>query len=179
MEAGDDTVAGMRKNNAMGRRCGIAGLALWSTTLVACAGNESTLSTGSVSRTVASQPVNPQPNDTQSLAVDDPSTEQYSGLVPSTRVLEESSPVLPAPDTAGGLEAAPAVPGTGTIGSQLDVASLLGLDEAAALFAIEAARRPSRIVARDGEEFMVTMDFVPHRVNLRIDGGVVVDVEEG
>lgn len=57
--------------------------------------------------------------------------------------------------------------------------TLLGMTEAEASAAAESNGWVVRIAARDGEQFALTMDYNPFRVNLTIDGGVVTDVFTG
>lgn len=62
-----------------------------------------------------------------------------------------------------------------------DVALLpwLGLPEADALAQVKAAGRAVRIVARDDEQFAVTLDFNAERLNLHVRKGVVVAITSG
>lgn len=57
--------------------------------------------------------------------------------------------------------------------------AVVGLSEAEATSAIEAAGGTVRIVSRDGEDFPVTMDYRFDRVNLRIVDGVVTEATIG
>lgn len=54
-----------------------------------------------------------------------------------------------------------------------------GMDEEEALDFIEQEGLISRIVHRDGEDFVVTMDLVPNRVNLYIQDGTVEKADVG
>ena len=54
--------------------------------------------------------------------------------------------------------------------------TLLGMSEQEANTTAEANGWVVRIAARDGEQFALTMDYNPKRVNLTIDNGVVSDV---
>lgn len=56
---------------------------------------------------------------------------------------------------------------------------LVGMSEADALTAIEAAGGSSRVIERDGESFPVTMDFRTDRVNLTIVDGTVTRADLG
>lgn len=51
----------------------------------------------------------------------------------------------------------------------------VGMDAEAALAAIEDQGRAGRIVKEDGEDLMVTQDFIADRLNLTVEGGTVVD----
>lgn len=51
--------------------------------------------------------------------------------------------------------------------------TLLGMSEAEATSAAEANGWKVRIAARDGEQFALTMDYSPRRVNLTIEAGIV------
>lgn len=53
--------------------------------------------------------------------------------------------------------------------------SFVGLSEAAAAEKAEADDVPHRVVARDGEQLPVTMDYNPERVNFTIVDGTVTD----
>jgi hypothetical protein len=53
------------------------------------------------------------------------------------------------------------------------VESLVGLPEAEAVAAIEAAGFEARIIERDGESFAITMDYRVDRVNLEITEGII------
>jgi hypothetical protein len=54
--------------------------------------------------------------------------------------------------------------------------TLLGMSEQEATSTAEANGWVVRIAARDGEQFALTMDYNPKRVNLTVDNGVVSDV---
>jgi hypothetical protein len=62
-----------------------------------------------------------------------------------------------------------------------DVALLawLGLPEAEAKALAGTTRRTVRVVAVDDQHFMVTMDYLPHRLNLHLRKGVVVAITSG
>lgn len=55
----------------------------------------------------------------------------------------------------------------------------IGLSEAESKAAAEAAGRPWRLISRDGEQFMVTMDYRENRVNTIVRDGVVVAANNG
>lgn len=55
----------------------------------------------------------------------------------------------------------------------------LGLPEAEAQAQVRAAGRAVRVIARDGENFPVTLDFNAERVNLHVVKGVVVAITPG
>lgn len=57
--------------------------------------------------------------------------------------------------------------------------TLIGMKEKAATDAITAKGYTYRIVERDGEHFVVTMDYSPTRINLSITAGIVSDVSVG
>jgi hypothetical protein len=56
---------------------------------------------------------------------------------------------------------------------------LVGFDEQAAQACVEDAGLVWRVVARDGEYFMVTEDYSPQRVNAVIEKSVVMEVSVG
>lgn len=56
---------------------------------------------------------------------------------------------------------------------------IIGMDKYAAIVRIENADQKARIVAEDGEHFIVTMDYRLDRLNLEIVGGKVVSVHRG
>jgi hypothetical protein len=58
-------------------------------------------------------------------------------------------------------------------------AALVGCTEADATSRAQAAGWTVRVVRRDGEDFAVTMDFNPARLNLSIEKGIVTDVNPG
>ena len=51
--------------------------------------------------------------------------------------------------------------------------ALLGMTEAEATSYAESQGWTVRIASRDGEQFALTMDYMPTRVNLSIDQGLV------
>lgn len=57
------------------------------------------------------------------------------------------------------------------------VASYIGLSEDEAIDRTELEEMEYRIVARDGEQFPVTMDFNPERLNFTIEDGRVAQAE--
>ncbi|MET0579747.1 MAG: hypothetical protein ABW122_13895 [Ilumatobacteraceae bacterium] len=77
------------------------------------------------------------------------------------------------PDTAAVSSAAPA-----TEVPTVESASALVVDksEADAQAAVEAAGWSFRVVRRDGEDLMATMDLQPERVNVDVEDGTVVAV---
>ena len=79
------------------------------------------------------------------------------------------------------IEPMPAEPGDdGAIGiAPEDAEKLLGLSEAEAVEAGESQGWVVRVVARDGEEFPITMDYSTERVNLTVDNDVVIGVYVG
>jgi hypothetical protein len=58
-------------------------------------------------------------------------------------------------------------------------ATLVGLDEAGATAAAEAAGCAVRVGWRDGTPFVLTMDYQPSRINLTIDAGRVTGTDVG
>lgn len=60
-----------------------------------------------------------------------------------------------------------------------DVQGLVGLTENDASAWCEEARLTTRVTARDGQRFVVTMDYRLDRVNLVIDDGVVTRAHIG
>jgi hypothetical protein len=58
-------------------------------------------------------------------------------------------------------------------------ATLIGLDEASATAAAEAAGCTVRVARRDGTPFVLTMDYRPSRINLTIDAGHVTATDVG
>lgn len=56
---------------------------------------------------------------------------------------------------------------------------VIGMEKLAAIAKIESAKQVARIVVEDGEDFIVTMDYRPDRLNLEIVGGKVVSVHRG
>ena len=60
-----------------------------------------------------------------------------------------------------------------------DAQTLLGLSEADAEAAAAGYAWGYRVVARDGEQFAITMDYSPTRVNVTIEAGVVTAVYVG
>lgn len=55
----------------------------------------------------------------------------------------------------------------------------LGLAEDTVMTTAKAAGRPVRVVARDGQDFPVTLDFNEQRLNLHVLKGVVVAITTG
>lgn len=55
----------------------------------------------------------------------------------------------------------------------------VGLTKEEAAEVAEERGVPWRIVREDGEDFVVTMDYVPLRVNFTVEDGIVVAVEAG
>jgi hypothetical protein len=58
----------------------------------------------------------------------------------------------------------------------IDTDSVVGVPVADAEAELEARGLSMRVVRLDGEELMVTMDFVPTRVNVAVEGDVVVEL---
>lgn len=56
---------------------------------------------------------------------------------------------------------------------------VIGMDKYAAIVKIENASLKARIVAEDGEHFMITMDSRLDRLNLEVVGGKVLSVHRG
>ncbi|MEN9803678.1 MAG: hypothetical protein RIS41_525, partial [Actinomycetota bacterium] len=78
------------------------------------------------------------------------------------------------------IEPEPAEPGDVAIGIAPEEAeTLVGLTEAEAVEAGEAQGWVVRVVARDGEEFPITMDYSTERVNLTVVDDVVTEVYVG
>jgi len=81
-----------------------------------------------------------------------------------------------------GSTAAPATSGTGggmPVTAEVMAVDVVGMDERAATARIEAAALTWRVVSRDGEELMVTQDYVNSRLGLTIVKGVVVAAKVG
>ncbi|MEN9301461.1 MAG: hypothetical protein RLZZ254_1242 [Actinomycetota bacterium] len=57
--------------------------------------------------------------------------------------------------------------------------TVIGLAEQDAIEAIEADGMIARVIARDGEYFIVTEDFVYSRINLVIESGLVTEATAG
>lgn len=87
--------------------------------------------------------------------------------VPVETVPAEETPVTPLPEEPPVEETATDLPVEGGI------ASLVGMTEADAMALIESVGWTSRISARDGEYFALTMDLRMDRVNLEIADGLV------
>lgn len=79
------------------------------------------------------------------------------------------------------IEPEPVLPGEGdVIGiAPEDAERLIGLSEADAVAEAEAQGWDVRVVARDGEEFPITMDYSTGRVNLTVEDDVVTKVYVG
>ena len=56
---------------------------------------------------------------------------------------------------------------------------VIGMEKLAAIVKIENANQLARVVAEDGEHFIVTMDYRPDRLNLEVVTGKVVAVYRG
>ncbi|MBU3688616.1 MAG: hypothetical protein B7C54_10875 [Acidimicrobiales bacterium mtb01] len=87
-------------------------------------------------------------------------------------------------ETPGDVTVDTAVPGPDDAHSGVDVPKgaekdLVGLAEKAAVEAAESQGWVVRVVARDGEEFPITMDYSTARVNLTVVDGVVTEVYVG
>ena len=63
--------------------------------------------------------------------------------------------------------------------SEAFAATLIGMTEAEAIAAIEAEGLIARVVARDGEYFMVTEDYSVSRINLEIEDDLVIEATVG
>ncbi len=61
----------------------------------------------------------------------------------------------------------------------IDTQSYIGLTEEEAIEKAESEGYQHRITARDGEEFMVTLDYSESRINFSIEDGVVTDAKIG
>lgn len=104
----------------------------------------------------------------------------------------------PAPVDPGGGASTPGSPGSGSSGSgggsldpgsappsatvrisDVDASTLVGLDEREAVKVAESKGWVARVVARDGESFMVTTDWRGDRVNLTVVDGEVTAVSVG
>ena len=86
-------------------------------------------------------------------------------------VVDEPMPVEPAPVEPGE---------EGAVGISVEEAeSLIGLTEADAVATSESKGWTVRVVARDGEEFPITMDYSTERVNLTVVDDVVTEVYVG
>jgi len=87
----------------------------------------------------------------------------------------------PVPNTDGGqIEPAPAPDmGDDEVISASDAQTLVGLSEDEAMKVAASKGWDYRVSARDGEQFMLTTDYVPRRVNVVIDDGVVTEVSVG
>lgn len=106
--------------------------------------------------------------------------------VPDQYIERVGDPVTDGSDSSGG-SSSPSDPGDGmTIepgdDSSVDVPDEIPLDEANAVLGMTEAEATTyaegqgwtvRIAARDGEQFPLTMDYMPKRVNLSIDQGLV------
>lgn len=106
--------------------------------------------------------------------------------VPDQYIERVGDPVTDGSDSSGGASS-PSDPGDGmTIepgdDSSVDVPDEIPLDEANAVLGMTEAEATTyaegqgwtvRIAARDGEQFPLTMDYMPKRVNLSIDQGLV------
>ena len=78
----------------------------------------------------------------------------------------EPEPVLPGEEGAVGIAAE-------------DIEAFLGMSEADAVSYAESRGWAVRVVARDGEEFPITMDYSASRVNLTIEDGIVTIATTG
>lgn len=79
------------------------------------------------------------------------------------------------------IEPEPILPGEGeVIGiAPADAEELIGMSESDAVSEAEVRGWVVRVVARDGEEFSITMDYSTERVNLTVEDDVVVKVYVG
>lgn len=62
--------------------------------------------------------------------------------------------------------------------AELD-AAYVGLSKEDAIAAAEEAGVPWRIAREDGEDFALTMDYLPERVNFTVEDGVITAVTAG
>jgi hypothetical protein len=91
-------------------------------------------------------------------------------------------PSNPDPTVTTSAGTPPPASGTGpgdAAGAAAVAASVVGLGEAAAVSRIEQAGYTWRILARDGEDFPVTMDYSETRIGLQIVAGKVVGASVG
>lgn len=56
---------------------------------------------------------------------------------------------------------------------------VIGMEKYMAIVKIEDANLVARIIAEDGEHFIVTMDYNPSRLNLEIVDGKVIEATRG
>jgi hypothetical protein len=85
----------------------------------------------------------------------------------------------PVPHNDGGqIEPAPDM-GDEDVISASDAQTLVGLSEDEAMKVAASKGWDYRVSARDGEQFMLTTDYVPRRVNVVIDDGMVTEVSVG
>ncbi len=63
--------------------------------------------------------------------------------------------------------------------TQALAAQVVGMSEAAAKAAVEAADHTFRVVARDGEQYAVTEDYSTTRINVTIEDGKVTEASVG
>ncbi|MGA0862553.1 MAG: hypothetical protein ACO3RB_01535 [Ilumatobacteraceae bacterium] len=125
-------------------------------------------------------------SDASTLLVPSYQLSSQDGVVGTAFALEETHMTI-----AGAAEPAPGdepVPGTAvsepapddlTPVPQEQADSLVGLAEDEAAKVAESRGWVVRIAERDGEQFMLTMDYVPSRVNLTIAGGRVTGASVG
>ena len=57
--------------------------------------------------------------------------------------------------------------------------SLVGMSEGEAVMKVEATGRTIRIARRDKENFAMTMDYRPDRINIEVDADIVTKVTVG
>lgn len=105
-----------------------------------------------------------------------------STTAPETTAVEESSTtldkssVLTNPD-----ETKPSTSPTTVAGNSGDPLAdqVIGMTESAAIDLIRSTGRAVRVESRDGEQFMLTQDFDPERLNLTVVNGSVTGVRPG
>lgn len=56
---------------------------------------------------------------------------------------------------------------------------VIGMSEDQAVAMLQSLSLTTRVVSRDGQDYPVTMDYSPRRVNLWIENGVVTNVSVG
>ena len=123
------------------------------------------------------------------LALEDKYIDQTNGDTTTTMVEPGPSDGASTPGDAGG--GSSGSPGTativdgGSIGSEVvlpteaDAKSLIGMGEAEAVKLIDSRGWVARIGSRDGEEYMLTMDYSDSRITLGIEKAVVVTATIG
>ena len=122
------------------------------------------------------------------LAIEDKYINQTNGGTATTVVepgVIEPGVIEPGVIEPGPGETTPGDTGGGSIGSDLvlpteaDAKGLIGMGEAEAVTLIESRGWVVRIGSRDGEEYMLTMDYSDSRITLGIEKAVVVTATIG